>query len=183
MYTNPTHHPPILCALRNVVESKTQAQNRGEGNESKKEKSKKNLRYLRRQAKNWLAVLFNVFANVERRERAQDGEVIGVWAGVAGESELAGVYRSVLGHLNTSLTGIRTNPDRSQSKAKEGKVKTVLQMVDILLVLAPYLPVVQKVEVVDVVVRGGVLDMSGGVVGMRLVPVSPRRGITRSVRE
>jgi len=37
-------------------------------------------------------------------------------------------------------------------------VKKALQMLDILLVFAPYLPVVQKAEVVDVAVSGGVLD-------------------------
>jgi len=108
-------------------------------------------------------VLFNVFASVERGERAQGGDVIGVWAGAAGGGELAGAYRSVLGHLITSLAGLRTSPDRSQLKEEDGKVKTVLQMLDILLVLAPYLPVVQKAEVVDIVVRGGVLDVSDGV--------------------
>jgi ribosomal RNA-processing protein 12 len=176
IYANPALRPPVLRALRNVVESQTQAQdNQGEENESEKEERKKNLGYLRGQAKNWLAVLFNVFASVERGERAQVGEVIGVWAGVAGESELAGAYRTVLGHLTTSLAKLQTNPDRSdrsQPKEKEAKAKTALQMLDILLVLAPYLPVVQKAEVVGVVVRGGVLDASDGVVqkvGMRLV--------------
>ena len=62
-------------------------------------------------------------------------------------------------------------------------MKTPLQMLDILLVLAPYLAVVQKAEVVVVVVRGGVLDVSDGIVGMRLVPLSPRSRIIRSVRE
>jgi len=111
MYANPTLRLPILRALRNVVESQTHVQNQGEENESEKEERKENLRYLRGQAKNWLAVLFNVFASVERRERAQLGEVIGV------------------------------------------------------------------------VVRDGVLDVSDGVVGMRLVPVSPRRKTPRSVWE
>lgn len=160
--------------MRNVVESQTQAQNQGEETKNVKEEREKNLRYLRGQAKNWLAVLFNVFASVERGERAQVGEVIGVWAGVAGEHELAGAYRSVLGHLTTSLAGLRTDPDQSQpkEKEKEGKAKTALQMLDILLVLAPYLPVAQKAEVMGVVVRGGVLDVSDGLVqkvGMRLV--------------
>jgi len=95
----------------------------------------------------------------------------------SGESELAGAHRSVLGHLNTSLAGLRSQP-----KDKEVEVKTALHMLDILLVLAPYLPVVRKAEVVDVVVRGGVLDVSDGVVGMRLVPLSPRRRVIRSVR-
>ena len=53
MYANPTLRPPILRALRNVVESQTQVQNQGEENESKKEESKKNLGYLRGQAKNY----------------------------------------------------------------------------------------------------------------------------------
>ena len=47
MYANPTLRSPILRALRNAVESKTQVQNQGEENESEKEESKKNLRYLR----------------------------------------------------------------------------------------------------------------------------------------
>ena len=176
IYASPTLRPPILRALRNVVESRPQVQSQGEEDESERGESKKNLRYLRGQAKNWLAVLFNVVASVERR-------VIGVWAGVAGKSELSGAYRSVLGYLSTSLTGLRTSPDRSQSKAKEGKMKTAPQMLDILLVLAPYLPVVQKVEVADFVVRGGVLGVNDGVVGMRLVPLLPRQRILRSVWE
>jgi len=147
MYANPTLRPPILRALRNVVESQTQVQNWGEENESEKEESKKNLKYLRGQAKNWLAVLFNVFASV------QGGEVIGVWAGVAGGSELAGAYRSVLGHLSTSLVVLRSQP-----KEKERKVRTSLQILDILFVLALYPPVVQKAEGVGAVVRGGVLE-------------------------
>ncbi len=172
LYANPALRPPILRALRNVVESQTQAQNQEEKNESEYEERKKNLDYLRGQAKNWLAVLFNVFASVERGERAQVGEVIGIWAGVTGENELAGAYRSVLGHLTTSLAALRNNGDQSPPKEKEGKAKTALQMLDILLVLALYLPVAQQAEIVGVVVHGGVLDASEGVVqkvGMRLV--------------
>jgi len=75
MYANPTLRPPILRALKNVVEPQTQDQNLGEENESEMEESKKNLRYLRGQAKHWFAVLFNVFAGVERGEPAQVGQV------------------------------------------------------------------------------------------------------------
>jgi len=42
-------------------------------------------------------------------------------------SELAGASRSVLGYLIHSLAGLRTDPDRSQPKEKEAKVKTALQ--------------------------------------------------------
>jgi NUC173 domain len=185
LYAHPALRPPILRALRNAVEAQTQAQIQGENNEnvdeSKNEERKKNLRYLRGQAKNWLAVLFNVFASVDRGERAQVGEVIGIWAGVAGANELAGAYQSVLGHLTTSLAGLSPNPDEPQQKQNEKekgkeesktKTKTALQMLDILLVLTLYFPPAQKAEVVNVVVRGGVLDTSEGAVqkvGMRLV--------------
>ena len=53
----PTLRPPTLRALRNVVESQTQVQNQGEENESEREESKKNFRYLRGQARNWLAMV------------------------------------------------------------------------------------------------------------------------------
>jgi len=66
MYANYTLRPPILRPLRNVVEPQTPVQNQGEENESEKEVSKENLRYLRGQAKNWLAVLFNIFASRAR---------------------------------------------------------------------------------------------------------------------
>lgn len=117
-------------------------------------------------------MLFNVFASVERGERAQVGEVIGAWAGVAGESELAGAYRTVLGHLNAALAALKTKPDQSQQEEKKGNTMTVLQMLDILLVLTPYLPAAQKAEVVGVVVHCKVFDASEGPVqkvGMRLV--------------
>jgi len=57
-------------------------------------------------------------------------------------------------------------------------VKTALQMLDILLFLAPYLPIVWKAEVVDVVVRGRVLDVSDGVVGMRSMCLTVEKGHT-----
>jgi ribosomal RNA-processing protein 12 len=198
LYANPTLRPPILRALRNIVESQSQSQSQlqsqtqegQKGATGNNERKTKNLRYLRGQAKNWLAVLFNVFASVERGERAQVGEVIGVWAGVAGENELAAAYRSVLGHLNASLAPIQLEnhdhdhnhphprPDQRKVQGKEDTATTALQMLDILLVLAPYLPPTQKTEVVGVVVRAGVLDAGADVgeglgavqkVGMRLV--------------
>jgi hypothetical protein len=90
----------------------------------------------------------------------QDVEVIGTWAGVAGESESGRAHRVVLGHLNASFTVLTTSPDQSQPKEKEGKTKTRPQMLDTLLVLEPYLPAGQKAEVVGVAIHGRVLDAS-----------------------
>jgi hypothetical protein len=86
----------------------------------------------------------------------QDVEVIGTWAGVAGESKSARAHRVVLGHLNASLAVLTTSPDQSQPKETEGKTKTELQMLDTLLVLEPYLPAGKKAEVVGVVIHGRV---------------------------
>ena len=47
IYANPTLRPPILRALRSVVEPKTQVQNQGDENESKRDERKEDLSYLR----------------------------------------------------------------------------------------------------------------------------------------
>ena len=113
---------------------------------------------------------------------AQVGAPIGVWAHVAGERELARVYRGVLVHLDTPLA-LAADPDyahrkeKTKEKEKEkekkvaGRTETALRTLDILLVLVPYLPAAEKTEVVAVVVRGGVLRAGESAVqkaGMRL---------------
>ncbi|EEB86799.1 hypothetical protein MPER_16111 [Moniliophthora perniciosa FA553] len=45
----------------------------------------RNLDFLRTQAENWLAVLFNVFSSVNRDSRNSMSEVITVWASVSDE--------------------------------------------------------------------------------------------------
>jgi len=75
------------------------------------------------------------------------------------------------GTLTPPLPGSEPTPT-DPAQGKGGQSEDGATNACILLVLAPYLPVVQKAEVVDIVVRGGVLDVSDGVaqkVGMRLV--------------
>jgi hypothetical protein len=76
------------------------------------------------QATNSLAVLFNVFAGVERGARVQVVQVIGTWAVAA--------HIGVCWGTQPSLSALRINPDQSQPKEKEGKTKAALQMLDIL---------------------------------------------------
>lgn len=49
------------------------------------EEARKNIEYLNKQAKSWLAVLFNVFTGMEKESRSMVGEVISAWAGIANE--------------------------------------------------------------------------------------------------
>jgi ribosomal RNA-processing protein 12 len=44
-----------------------------------------NVQFLNKQAKSWLAVLFNVFTSVEKENRAMVGGVISAWASIANE--------------------------------------------------------------------------------------------------
>jgi ribosomal RNA-processing protein 12 len=156
--------------LEDIVESsQTQAQTEGEDDESEddeeegKEKKKETLGYLSGQARTWLAVLFNVFASVERGERAQIGELIGVWAGVPGENELAG-----------APSDCARPPQRLPRRAQhprgpatpEGKRGNTQRW------HCRCCPPAQKAEVIAVVVRAGILDASEGAmhkVGTRLV--------------
>jgi ribosomal RNA-processing protein 12 len=49
------------------------------------EEARKNIEYLNKQAKSWLAVLFNVFTGMEKDSRGMVGEVISAWASIANE--------------------------------------------------------------------------------------------------
>ena len=50
-----------------------------------KDDASRNLVFLRNQAGNWLAVLFNIFGTVGRDARSMIGDVISIWASIAGE--------------------------------------------------------------------------------------------------
>jgi ribosomal RNA-processing protein 12 len=50
-----------------------------------KEEARKNIEYLNKQAKSWLAVLFNVFTGMDKDSRGMAGEVISAWAGIAND--------------------------------------------------------------------------------------------------
>lgn len=79
----------ILRGLKVVVQSHqallTESSGGELGSPISPEKLQKNVEYLNTQAKSWLAVLFNVFSNVERESRGLVGEVISAWAGIANE--------------------------------------------------------------------------------------------------
>lgn len=127
------------------------------------EEAKANISYLNSQTKSWLAVLFNVFTSMEKESRAMVGSVISVWAGIASEPELAGAYRNVLSHLtqNLAITGKKTSRNPASPESQKA-IATLNQMLDILLLLVPFLPAAQLRQVVALFLEQDILDHSDG---------------------
>lgn len=135
-----------------------------------------NIEYLNKQAKSWLAVLFNVFTGMEKDSRSLVSDTISAWASIANEpvsssakkffyhvdsmplQELASAYRNVLSHLNRNLTVVPEMKTKvTQGSAPPREIKMVNQMLDILLLLVPYLPTIQLKEVISLVLEKKVL--------------------------
>ena len=84
LYNQPELRPPVLKALRVIVESNTANPDDGDDDEALPEgEVASNLAFIRTQAESWFAVLFNVFGTVGRNEQPMVGDVIGIWASIA----------------------------------------------------------------------------------------------------
>ena len=82
LYVQPELRPPVLKALKTVVESNIK--NDGEGTLTDEDIAQ-NTAFLRTQAESWFAVLFNVFGRVGRDQQGMVGDVIATWASIADE--------------------------------------------------------------------------------------------------
>ncbi|KAL0578292.1 pre-rRNA processing protein [Marasmius crinis-equi] len=135
LYSQPELRPAILKGLKTVVESNVAIA--GERDDVTNpafittDQAKRNVEFLRTQAENWLAVLFNVFGSVNRDSRGPIGEVISAWASIADESALAKAQRKVLDIFKGELPKLsgKTSDDES----------TALMALDLVLLLLPYL--------------------------------------------
>ncbi|KAG8802920.1 hypothetical protein FRC17_006313, partial [Serendipita sp. 399] len=170
LYQEPGLRAPILRGLKSIVECNTLVLHSTESETRKLnpvcysvDEARDNIAHLNKQAKSWLAVLFNVFTTVEKESRAVVGDVISVWASIANESELAGAYRNVIGHLNQNIR-TTVNQHGQQDQETQKMVKTTAQMLDILLLLIPYLPVPQLRESMSLCLEKGVLTHPDGTV-------------------
>ena len=86
LYNQPELRPPVLKALRVIVESNTKSSEHADDPDAvPAEEAQQNLETLRSQAESWFAVLFNVFGSVGRNEQGMIGDVISVWAAIADE--------------------------------------------------------------------------------------------------
>lgn len=94
LHSQQSLHPPVLNALRLIAEVNAAAANGEPSQTIEKARSTfelsqaeaaQNVLYLRQQAGNWLATLFNVFGSVGNESKGMVGNAIGAWAALAGE--------------------------------------------------------------------------------------------------
>ncbi|EJD03307.1 NUC173-domain-containing protein [Fomitiporia mediterranea MF3/22] len=143
LYNQPELRPPVLKALKVIVESNTRASEGTAGDDSlSTEEAEQNLAFLKSQAESWFAVLFNVFSSVGRNEHAMVGDVISAWAAITDEKAMSKTCRKVVDMFKANLvklpkaTGSGSN---THLNASEDQRSTVATMQDILVLLVPYL--------------------------------------------
>ncbi|KAI0320923.1 ribosomal RNA-processing protein 12 [Amylostereum chailletii] len=144
LYNQLELRPPVLRALKILVDSNTVLAS-GDKAQIKKfpaltrvdvisvDLAARNVEFLRAQAESWLAVLFNVFGSVNREARGMVGDVISVWAAVAGEQAISQAYRKVFDLFKQNLA--RAAPSRGPIEG--GSMAAMTQ--DILVLLLPHL--------------------------------------------
>ncbi|KAJ8077206.1 pre-rRNA processing protein [Marasmius tenuissimus] len=135
LYSQPDLRPAILKGLKTIIESNVAV---AAGREDvtnpsfmTTEQGNRNVEFLRTQAENWLAVLFNVFSSVNRDSRGAMGEVITAWASIADENALAKAQTKVLGILKGELPKLSGKASDDES--------TALMALDLVLLLLPFL--------------------------------------------
>ncbi|KAG6830460.1 hypothetical protein H0H92_000613 [Tricholoma furcatifolium] len=141
LYGQAELRPAVLKGLKVLVESNVAAQTGSAGESSGSngltvDEAAANVAVLRSQAESWLAVLFNVFSTVGRDSRGMVGDVISVWASVAGEGEIAKAYVKVVELFKNNLALSAKAPPQPTGQ-ETGSVTATTQ--DILILLLPYL--------------------------------------------
>lgn len=102
---------------------------------------KANIEFLKGMAKNLLAVLFNVFAQVGREQRGMVGEVITSYMGVTSDEDIAATYTKVVTHLGQALLVPFVKGAGGNANAAPGAATpTSHTMLDLLIILVPFLP-------------------------------------------
>jgi hypothetical protein len=76
--------------------------------------------------------------------------------------ELAGAYQNVLSHLKQNLATMTTTSSKQSQMAKAQESKVAHQMLDILLLLIPFLPMAQLLEVVNLCLEKRVAEHPDG---------------------
>ncbi|KAJ7647107.1 armadillo-type protein [Roridomyces roridus] len=142
LYGQAELRPAVLKALKIMVESNVAVASGAQDtapinpNSLSAAQAAENIAYLRTQAESWLAVLFNVFGSVGRDSRGSVGEVITVWAAIAGEQEIAKAQVKVVELLKANLASQASQPPRSSS-IEGGSAAAATQ--DLVLLLLPNL--------------------------------------------
>ncbi|KAF8070663.1 armadillo-type protein [Lyophyllum atratum] len=142
LYGQPELRPAVLKALKVMVESNVSLAAPKDGQAPSLDaisasQAADNIAVLRAQAESWLAVFFNVFGSVSRDARGMIGDVINVWASIAGEQEITKAYSKVVDLFKNNLALAAKAPPQHGGQNNSGSVTATTQ--DILILLLPYL--------------------------------------------
>jgi len=137
------------------------------------EDAKANMDHLKSKAKDMVAVLLNVFAQLPRESRGMVGEVIGIWTGIMGDAvslprplsfalmrtdmqDIQETYKGVTSHLSTAL--------ESTAPIAPGSSPLSHTMLDLLIVFVPYLPPTQSTSLFNAIATPAMLEHSDATV-------------------
>ncbi|KAH8119547.1 NUC173-domain-containing protein [Phellopilus nigrolimitatus] len=144
LYSQPELRPPVLRALKVVVDSNAKGESTTntdtEPDALSENEIAQNRVFLRAQSESWFAVLFNLFGSVGRDGQGIVGEVISTWASIANEKEMTKTCRKVVDMFKANLSKMSA-PSSSNAHAHptEEQRGVVAAMQDILVLLVPYL--------------------------------------------
>lgn len=146
LYGQPQLRPAIFKALKSIVESnlalaypKVDVEHAGDVHSESicVAEATQNLEFLRGQAENWLAILFNIFGTAGPDTRSTVGEVIDVWASISGESVISKMYEKIMELFKTNITTPSKTTTQVGSESGQANVAVVSQ--ELLVILLPYL--------------------------------------------
>ncbi|KDQ57624.1 hypothetical protein JAAARDRAFT_35316 [Jaapia argillacea MUCL 33604] len=149
VYTQSELRPPVLKALKVIVDSNVALASPGDAEANAKlpaaarvdaiseDAARQNVAFLRNQAESWLPVLFNLFGSAERDEKGAVGDVISAWAALAGETEVTKAYAKVFDLFKQHLAKSRNRPAGNPMGDDSASVTATTQ--DLLTLLLPYL--------------------------------------------
>ncbi|GLB37646.1 putative NUC173-domain-containing protein [Lyophyllum shimeji] len=160
LYGQPELRPAVLKALKTMVESNVNLATPKEGEVPNPDaitpsQAADNLDVLRAQAESWLAVLFNVFGSVGRDSLGMVGDVISVWASIAGEGEITKAYVKVIDLFRSNMTQAVKAPHQHRGPNDSASVTATTQ--DILILLLPYLSVIDATALFNLCLTAEVL--------------------------
>ncbi|KAH9839369.1 ribosomal RNA-processing protein 12 [Rhodofomes roseus] len=160
LYNQTELRPAILRALKTLIESNlaiasgdlTKLPESVRVDVISEAEAEQNVKFLRGQAESWLAVLFNVFSSAGRDSQGMVGDVVSVWAGIAGEQEIARAYIKLVDLFKQNL--VKT----SKSAGAKGLENITAVTQDLLVLVLPHLSSVDATALFDLCLKSEVLE-------------------------
>ncbi|KZT72213.1 NUC173-domain-containing protein [Daedalea quercina L-15889] len=160
LYNQTELRPAVLRALKTLVESNLAI---ASGDLDKlpdavradvisRDEAEDNVKILQGQAESWLAVLFNVFSSVGRDSQGMVGDAISVWAGLAGEQDVAKAYIKLVDLFKQNLA----KSTKAAGTKSEENITAVTQ--DLLVLVLPYLSSVDATALFELCLKSEVLE-------------------------